>query len=82
MLFYVFHILLYSRIWSIERTLILLNGKKEGESRECSVYNVIQMAAISVAILGFTQIKVTRAQAFRTRKKWLCKIEKKVGLLI
>ena len=56
--------------------------KKEGESRECSVYNVIQMAAISVAILGFTQIKVTRAQAFRTRKKWHCKIEKKVGLLI
>ena len=43
--------------------------KKEGESRGCSVYNVIEMAAISVAILGFTQIKVTRAQAFRTHKK-------------
>ena len=56
--------------------------KKEGESRGCSVYNVIEMAAISVAILGFTQIKVTRAQAFRTNKKRQCKIEKKVGLLI
>ena len=67
----------------MERTLILLNGKKYEGAVGVLCMTSFKMAAISVAILGFTQIKVTRAQAFRTHtKRTVQNWKKKVGLLI
>ena len=54
----------------MERTLILLNGKKYERAVGVLGMTSFKMAAISVAILGFTQITVTRTQAFTTHKKW------------
>ena len=65
----------------MERTLILLNGKKYEGAVGVLCMTSFKMAAILVAILDFTQMTVTRTQAFRTHEKWQCKIEKKGWLI-